>query len=141
VPRDILILGLAMAVQTLAAQVPAVEAAEQPFKLSVTAELVLLDVSVKSSTGEHVSGLSKDNFKVYEDGKLQAVSHFASEDLPVSAGLVVDTSGSTRTKRPEVVTAALACIDASNRNVEIFVVRFSDGVALAFPPILHLPAT
>ena len=49
--RDILILGLAVAVQVLPAQVPAVEAPEQPFKLSVTAELVLLDVSVKSAAG------------------------------------------------------------------------------------------
>ena len=49
--RDILILGLAIAVQTLPAQVPAVEASEQPFKLSVTAELVLLDVSVKVRGG------------------------------------------------------------------------------------------
>lgn len=131
--RDILILGLAMAVQTLPAQVPAAEGSEQPFKLSVTAELVLLDVSVKSATGEHVSGLTKNNFRVYEDGKLQTVSHFASEDVPVTAGLVIDTSGSMRDKRPEVVTAALAFIGASNRNDEIFVVHFSDGVSLGLP--------
>ena len=57
--RDILILGLAVAVQTLPAQAPAVEASEQPFKLSATAELVLLDVSVKDAAGEHISNLSK----------------------------------------------------------------------------------
>ena len=132
--RNILILGLGIAVQTLPpAQVPAVAPSERPFQLSVTAELVLLDVGVRSVTGEHVSGLTKDNFKVYEDGKLQTVSHFASEDVPVTAGLVIDTSGSMRTKRPEVVTAALAFIGASNRNDEIFVVHFSDGVSLGLP--------
>lgn len=131
--RDILILGLAVAVQTLPAQVPAVESSEQPFKLSATAELVLLDVSVKSVAGDHVSGLTKDNFKVYEDGKLQTVSHFASEDVPVTAGLVIDTSGSMRPKRAEVVTAALAFIGASNRNDELFVVHFSDSVSLGLP--------
>ena len=83
--------------------------------------------------GEHVSGLTKDNFRVYEDGKLQTVSHFASEDVPVTAGLVIDTSGSMRTKRREVVTAALAFIGASNRSDEIFVVHFSDGVSLGLP--------
>jgi Ca-activated chloride channel homolog len=131
--RDIIIFGLALAVQTLPAQVPAVETSEQPFKLSATAELVLLDVSVRSVTGDHVSGLTQNDFRVYEDGKLQTVSHFASEDVPVTAGLVIDTSGSMRAKRPEVVTAALAFIGASNRSDEVFVVHFSDGVSLGLP--------
>jgi Ca-activated chloride channel family protein len=131
--RNILILGLALAARTLPAQVPAVAAPEQPFKLSATAELVLLDVSVKSATGEPVSGLSRNNFTVYEDGKLQTVSHFASEDVPVTAGLVIDTSGSMRPNRAQVITAALAFIGASNRSDEIFVVHFSDAVSLALP--------
>jgi VWFA-related protein len=122
-----------MAVQTVPAQAPAVEASEQPFKLSATAELVLLDVGVKSATGEHVAGLTKDNFRVYEDGKLQRVSHFASEDAPVTAGLVIDTSGSMRAKRTEVIASAVAFIDASNRNDEMFIVHFSDDVNLGLP--------
>jgi VWFA-related protein len=77
--------------------------------------------------------LAKSNFLVYEDGKLQTVSHFANEDVPVTAGLVIDTSGSMRTKHAEVVTAALAFIGASNRSDEIFVVHFSDHVSLGLP--------
>ena len=69
--RDVLILGLAIAAQAFAAQAPAVEAPEEPLKLSVTAELVLLDVSVKDKAGEHVSNLSKSNFSIYEDGTLR----------------------------------------------------------------------
>ena len=131
--KDILIFGLALAVRTLPAQVPAVAASGQPFTLRATAELVLLDVSVKSVTGESVSGLTKSNFTVYEDGKLQTVSHFGSEDVPVTAGLVIDTSGSMRPKSAEVVTAAMAFIGASNRSDEIFVVHFSDHVSLGLP--------
>ncbi|MBZ5626951.1 MAG: VWA domain-containing protein [Acidobacteriia bacterium] len=131
--KDILILGLVLTARTLPAQVPAVAASEQPFTFSATAELVLLDVSVKSAMGEPVSGLTKNNFTVYEDGKLQTVSHFASEDVPVTAGLVIDTSGSMRPKRAEVITAALAFIGASNRSDEIFVVHFSDSVNLGLP--------
>ncbi len=131
--KDILILGLTLALRTLQAQLPTVAASGQPFTLSATAELVLLDVSVKSATGEPVSGLTKTNFTVYEDGKLQTVSDFASEDVPVTAGLVIDTSGSMRSKRAEVVTAALAFIGASNRSDEIFVVHFSDQVSLGLP--------
>lgn len=131
--RDILaliILGLAVA-PSLHAQLPA--ASEQPFTLSVTAELVLLDVSVKSAAGEHVPGLTKNDFRVYENGKVQTVSHFAREDTPVTAGLVIDTSRSMQRKRQEVVTAALAFIGASHRSDEIFVVHFSDSVSLGLP--------
>jgi len=131
--KDILILGLAVVTRTFAGQIPSVDTPEQPFTLRATAELVLLDVSVKSATGEPVAGLTKSNFTVYEDGKLQTVSHFASEDVPVTAGLVIDMSGSMRPKRAEVITAALAFIGASNRSDEIFVVHFSDGVSLGLP--------
>jgi Ca-activated chloride channel homolog len=131
--RNLLILGLAIDVLAFAGQVAAAGGSEQPYTLSTTAELVLLDVSVKSATGEPVAGLTKSNFTVYEDGKLQTVSHFASEDVPVTAGLVMDTSGSMRPKRAEVITAALAFIGASNPSDEIFVVHFSDTVNLALP--------
>jgi VWFA-related protein len=130
---DILILGLAITAQILPAQVPAVESSDQPFKLSVTAELVLLDVSVKDAAGQHVGSLSKDNFKVYEDGKLQKITQFAGDDVPVTVGLVIDTSGSMRPKYDSVVVAALSFIRASNRNDEVFVVNFGDHVTSGLP--------
>jgi len=131
--RNILILGLAMIVRALPAQVPAVEPSEQPFKLSATAELVLLDVSATDTAGEHVSNLGKDNFRVFEDGKLQNITHFANEDVPVTVGLVIDTSGSMRSKYSHVVTAALSFIQASNRKDEVFVVNFGDSVHSGLP--------
>jgi Ca-activated chloride channel family protein len=131
--KDILVLGLAVVIRAAGGQIPAAGAFEQPFTLRATAELVLLDVSVKSATGEPVAGLTKDNFTVYEDGKLQTVSHFASEDVPVTAGLVIDMSGSMRPKRAAVLTAALAFIGASNRSDEIFVVHFNDTASLGLP--------
>jgi Ca-activated chloride channel family protein len=129
----ILILGLAVFSKTFAAQAPAIEPQEQPFKLTATAELVLLDVSVKDTTGVRVSGLGKNNFQIYESGQLQTITHFSSDDVPVTVGLVVDTSGSMRTKHPEVVTAALVFIHASNRQDEVFVVNFNDRASFGLP--------
>ncbi|MCX6621667.1 MAG: VWA domain-containing protein [Acidobacteria bacterium] len=131
--KNILILGLAIAMRTLLAQVPAAEAFEEPFKLSATAELVLLDVSAKDAAGEHVANLGKGNFRVYEDGKLQKIAEFARDDVPVTVGLVIDTSRSMRPKYRDVVTAALAFIQASNRNDEIFIVNFGDRVNKGLP--------
>jgi len=133
VRRDIFILGLAVASQRLPAQAPAVQTSEQAFKLSVTAELVLLDVSVKDATGEHIPNLNKADFRIYENGKLQTITHFASDDVPVTVGLVIDTSGSMRPKYSEVVTAAMSFIRASNPKDEVFVVNFGDRVSHGLP--------
>lgn len=124
------IIGLAVVLETLVGQTPA---AEQPFKFTATAKLVLLDVSVKDSNGGTVSGLEMSNFRIYEDGKLQRITHFAHDDVPVTVGLVIDTSGSMRRKYLEVVTAALGFIRASNRNDEVFVVNFSDNARFGLP--------
>ena len=91
-------------------------------------QLVLLDVSVKDAAGGYVSGLSKDNFSVYEDGKPQTITQFASQDAPVSIGIVVDESGSMRPKRPEVITAAMALIQSSNPQDEVFIINFNEKV-------------
>ncbi len=108
----------------------------QDVKFSSTANFVLLDASVKNSKGGYAAGLAKDNFQIYENGKVQTISHFSREDVPVTVGLVVDTSGSMASKYSQVVTAALAFITASNPKDEIFVVNFNDAVTQGLPPTL-----
>ncbi len=129
----VLVVGLSIGLQTFAEQAPTVELQEQPFKLTATAELVLLDVSVKDSTGLHVPGLGKDDFQIYEDGQRQTITHFSSDDVPVTVGLVIDTSGSMWAKHPEVVVAALVFINASNQQDEMFVVNFNDRASFGLP--------
>ena len=86
--------------------------------ISTDVELVILDVSVKNPNGGYVSGLTADNFQVYEDRKPQQIKHFSHDDIPVTIGLIVDNSGSMRSKRPGVITAALALVEASNPHDE-----------------------
>ena len=108
-------------------------AAEKEFVISTTSQLVLLDVSVKDSAGGFAAGLTKDNFRVTEDGKPQTISQFADSDIPVTIGLAIDESGSMRSKRPEVITAALAFIQASNPQDEMFVLNFNERVRRGLP--------
>ncbi|HEV2690993.1 MAG TPA: VWA domain-containing protein [Bryobacteraceae bacterium] len=109
---------------------------DQEYTIRTTSRLVLLDVSVKDAAGGYVSGLTKDNFKVYENGKPQQISQFADADIPVTVGLVVDESGSMRPKRPDVIAAALSFIEASNPQDEIFVINFNEKARRGLPDIM-----
>lgn len=106
---------------------------QKEFTIQTTSRLVLLDVSVKDHAGGFVSGLGKENFKVFEDGKPQQISQFANSDIPVTVGIAVDESGSMRPKRPQVITAALVFIQASNPMDEMFVINFNEKARRGLP--------
>jgi len=108
------------------AQSPPKGGEDQDFTIQTTSRLVLLDVSVTDKAGGFVSGLDKDNFRIFENGKRQEITQFANADIPVTVGILVDASSSMRPKRPEVVTAALAFIGASNPQDEVFVINFNE---------------
>jgi VWFA-related protein len=103
------------------------------FKISTDVVLVLLDASVKDATGRYVPGLTRDNFHVNENGAAQQITVFASADVPVAVGLVMDDSSSMRPKRAELITAGVAFVGASNPKDQIFVVNFNDKVRPGLP--------
>ena len=104
---------------------------KQPYTIALDVALVVLDVTVLDSAGGYASGLEQDQFKVYEDGRLQKIEFFTHEDIPVTIGLVVDSSGSMRRKRREVIGAALSFAVSSNPEDEMFVVHFNEKVSFA----------
>ena len=96
-------------------------------------ELVLLDVSVKDAKGGYVSGLTKDNFHVSESGAPQNITVFSHADVPITAGLVMDASGSMLHKQQDVIMAGLVFAGASNPRDQLFVVNFNDSVRPGLP--------
>jgi VWFA-related protein len=88
--------------------------------------LVVLNVSVFDKQGRIVHGLPRSAFKVYEDSTPQEIKVFRQEDVPVSLGLVIDTSSSMRNKRELVNRAAVAMVEASNPQDEVFVINFNE---------------
>jgi VWFA-related protein len=88
---------------------------------------------VQNHKGIPVSGLAKDDFQIYEDGVLQEIKHFSKKDIPVTVGLVIDSSGSMRPKRPEVIAAAVAFARSSNPKDQMFVVSFNENVSFGLP--------
>lgn len=95
------------------------------FTLRADASEVRLSASVIDSTGRAVDGLPEDAFHVYEDGVLQKIVGFRHEDLPVSLGILIDSSGSMYDKRSAVDAASLNLVKLSNPKDEAFLVDFS----------------
>lgn len=105
-------------------------AAQGDFTLNVDVELVTLPVSVLDPDGQPVHNLEREHFRVFEDGVEQEIAIFAQEDVPVSVGLVIDSSGSMSDKRERVSNAALVFVRESNPDDETFVITFNDEAFL-----------
>ncbi len=86
---------------------------------------VVLNATVLDQGGRAIQTLQKDDFRVYEDGVPQAISGFRHEDLPVSLGILIDSSGSMYDKRAAVDQASLDLVKLSNPADEAFLVDFS----------------
>jgi VWFA-related protein len=64
------------------------------FRFKSGIELINVTAAVTDSRGRFVPGLKKEDFVLYEDGRQQPITHFSAERVPVSLGIVLDTSGS-----------------------------------------------
>jgi Ca-activated chloride channel family protein len=103
IPRSLLATVLvAGTAATLAAQ------NQEGFSFRSGVELVNVTATVTDNGGRFVSGLRKEDFTIYEDGERQEVTHFSNERVPVSLGIVLDTSGSMT---PDKMSAARSAID------------------------------
>jgi Ca-activated chloride channel family protein len=107
---------------------------EQAPVFSSAAELVVVHVTVTDRRGAYVTGLSRDAFRIIEDGTPQQIDLVTGEDSPVTVGLLVDSSGSMRQGRERVIAAATAFAERSHPNDEIFGLAFNEFVRAALPP-------
>jgi VWFA-related protein len=93
--------------------------------------LVLVPVSVTDPSNRYVLGLEKQDFHIFEDDVPQIITHFSSEDAPLSIGLLVDTSGSMGSKLDTSRRAVVEFLKTLNATDEAFLVEFSDQAELA----------
>ena len=116
-----------------ASQVPQPSESGSGYTLKLNADMVLLSATVLDRHNALVSGLQKNDFQIYEDGVIQQIQHFSHEDIPVTAGIVVDNSSSMAPKRNDVIAAALAFARSSNPQDQMFVVNFNEHVSFGLP--------
>jgi Ca-activated chloride channel family protein len=96
----------------------------------INAELVQLHVRVIDRNNRPINDVPKNEFHIFEDGVAQTIENFTREEVPISYGLAVDTSGSLRTQLQSVIDAGKTIINANKPGDETFLVRFisSDNI-------------
>lgn len=101
--------------------------------IRVDTTLVLIPVSVSDPLGKFVTGMEKENFKLYEDKVEQQITDFSSEDAPMSIGIVFDTSGSMGSKLAKSREAVAQFMKVANPDDEFFLIQFNSRAQLETP--------
>jgi len=119
--------------QSPAASGPIADSAQDPnFRLSpVNVQLVNVTATVLDENKAYVDGLKQEDFQVFEDGVEQKVSFFSHDRrIPVSVGVLVDTSGSMRHKLQQGLQTAREISLALSDQDEMFLVTFNSDVEM-----------
>src|SRR5580765_1940053 len=115
-------------------QQPAANAdSSQPGTLTVTVKVVNVPATVRDKHGQIIRTLSKDDFLLEDDGRPQTIRYFAHDtDLPLTLGLLVDTSMSQRRVLEQERHASYSFLDQMLRQSKdvAFVIHFDHEVEL-----------
>jgi VWFA-related protein len=100
---------------------------DDAFRFKSGVELVNVTATVSDENGHFVSGLTKDDFTIFEDGQQQEITNFSNEHVPVSLGILLDTSGSMT---PDKMSSARSAIDRFiydllDKSDELFFMQFA----------------
>lgn len=101
--------------------------------LRVDTNLVLVPTTVNDEYNRPITGLEKDDFRVFDDKIEQTITSFSSEDEPIALGFIFDTSGSMRGLLPQGRAAAAELLKFANPEDEFFLVEFDSRPRLVIP--------
>jgi VWFA-related protein len=107
-------------------------------RLRADSDLVLVPVAVVDQHNHPVTGLTKENFRVFDNGAERTISDFAMEDEPVAVGLVFDHSGSVGAAIGPEAAATRLFLETSNPQDEFFLVIFASNPEVTLP-LTHDP--
>src|SRR5262249_8384287 len=109
--------------------------AQEPVRpnLRVDTQLVLVPVTVNDKLNRPVSGLERENFRLFEDNVEQPIVQFAMDDEPVAVCLIFDTSTSMEQKLPRSRRAAAEFFRVANPEDEFCLIEFANAAHLRVP--------
>jgi VWFA-related protein len=98
--------------------------------LKVDSDLVLIPVVVTDEADRPVTGLERHQFRLLDDRAEQVISHFTTEDVPVSIGIVFDSSGSMGVKLKKAQAAVIQFLRTANPADEFSLVQVNDRATM-----------
>lgn len=101
-----------------------------PAKFRAQVDQVVIYASIYNEESQLVSGLSQEDFTIYEDKVQQQLTYFGQDDVPSTVGLVTDISGSMRNKFTLVNEATQLFLSMNNPQNEIFLISFKSEASL-----------
>ncbi|HEX4948369.1 MAG TPA: VWA domain-containing protein [Blastocatellia bacterium] len=96
--------------------------------LKIDTALVTFSVIVSNTNDLYLPDLKKEEFQIFEDGKLQELAFFATIKEPFHVVLMLDTSGSTKEKLHQIQQAANAFVDQLQPADRIKLISFDDEI-------------
>ena len=126
-PLFVALSAVAVAAASVAAQ------STDGFRFRSGVELVNVTATVTDDSGRFVSGLRKEDFTVYDDGARQEITYFSNDRVPVSLGILLDTSGSMTSDKIATAKAAIDrfIYDLLGKDDELFFMEFANHPRLA----------
>ena len=102
-------------------------------QFSTSVKVINVLATVRDKDGKIVHDLTKDDFSLSEDGKDQTIQYFSQQsDLPLTLGLLIDTSGSERRNIPTEKDASYKFLESVLRpeKDKAFIIHFDREVEL-----------
>jgi len=117
-------------VATAVAEGAKLRAQDPAFRTAV--EVVRATVTVTDRAGRFVTGLTKQDFRVFEDGQARDVLRVTAQSEPVSVGILLDTSGSMTADKVRLARTSIMRLvaDGLRSSDEWFLARFGFSLAV-----------
>jgi VWFA-related protein len=96
--------------------------------LTVDANFVMVPATVMDPNGRYVTDLSKENFRIFEDGVLQKIALFEPTEIPFTVLFLLDTSGSMADHLEELARAFDAFVDQLRPSDRLIAATFNERV-------------
>ncbi|HEY0462075.1 MAG TPA: VWA domain-containing protein [Pyrinomonadaceae bacterium] len=101
---------------------------DEPIK--VDSSVVIVNATITDAKGKPVSGLKKNQFQIFEDGKEQPIEFFESEKTPFAAVILLDSSGSMEQRVSLARSAAIQFLDRLRTDDVTAIYNFDSKISL-----------
>ncbi len=126
-------LSLLMVFAAMGFQLPVLAQDPAQSIIRVGVNLVLIDATVKTKTGQIMDDLKKENFEVREDGVVQKLDVFSRDELPLNVALSLDLSDSIGPFLEPLRDAANTALSSLKTDDEVALFTFATEAQMRVP--------